>query len=367
MTQLHPLHGANRLKLGTFAMNCSGGCAITAAPEAHAIEWRRNTAIAKHADATGFELLVPIARWRGFGGVSDYNGSNFETFTWGAGMAQATNDIGIMSTCHVPLIHPLVAAKQGVTIDHISGGRWGLNIVCGWARTEMEMFGTPMLSHEARYDYAAEWIEIVKRAWSATAPFDFEGKYLRVQNAVSWPKPLSEMPPLMNAGGSPRGQKFCAEYCDIAFVLLEPGNMPSTRQRIADYRHYAREEFGRELKIWANGYVVQADTQAAADAALHRYAVEHGDDVAVENLASELGVADKLPSREAYETFKYHFKAGAGGYPLVGTAERIADTLHALADAGLDGMLLSWLDYGEGLAAWNETVAPKLRAAGLRH
>ncbi len=174
------------------------------------------------------------------------------------------------------------------------------------------------------------------------------------------------MPPLMNAGGSPRGQRFCAEYCDIAFVLLDPGNMASTRQKITAYRHFAREEYGRALKIWANGYVVQARDQRTADAALHRYAVEYGDDVAVENLAHELGVADKLPSREAYDAFKYHFKAGAGGYPLVGTAQTIGDTLAALSDAGLDGMLLSWLDYAAGIKAWNRGVAPLLRRAGLR-
>jgi len=282
-------------------------------------------------------------------------------------MAQATSRIGIMSTCHVGLIHPLVVAKQAVTIDHISGGRYGLNIVCGWSKSEMEMFGAPMLPHDERYDYAGEWIDIVRGAWTAQAPFDYEGKYLKVHQAVSWPKPLRlPMPPLMNAGGSPRGKRFCAEHCDIAFVLLEPGNMASTRQLIAEYRSFAREEFGRDLKIWANGYVVQEDTRAGADAALHRYAIEYGDDVAVENLARELGVAGKLPSREAYDNFKFHFKAGAGGYPLVGTARSIADTLCALADAGLDGILLSWLDYGKGVLAWNAGVAPLLQNAGLR-
>jgi len=79
-----------------------------------------------------------------------------------------------------------------------------------------------------------------------------------------------------------------------------------------------------------------------------------------------LGIADKLPSREAYENFKFHFKAGAGGYPLVGIAQSIADTLCALADAGLDGILLSWLDYADGILAWNRDVAPLLRRAGLR-
>ncbi len=367
MLDRHPLYGPNRLKLGVFAMNCRHGCAITTAPEFHSIEWKRNVAIARAADADGFELLVPIGRWRGFGGQTDYNGSNFETFTWAAGMAQATETIGLMSTCHVGLIHPLVAAKQGVTIDHISGGRYGLNIVCGWSKSEIDMFGADMLAHDARYDYASEWIEIVRRAWIEDAPFDFEGKYLRVRQAVSIPKPLrAPMPPLMNAGGSERGKRFCAQYCDIAFVLLEPGNMESTRQRIADYRDFARREFGRELKIWANGYVVQATTRAAAQAQLRRYVVEQGDDVAVENLCRELGVAGKLGNAEAYETFKFHFKAGAGGYPLVGTADDIAGILADLSAAGLDGILLSWLDYAEGIEAWRQTMAPRLKSAGLR-
>ena len=65
---LHPVFGANRLKLGVFAMNCSKGCAITTAPQAHALNWQSNISIAQEADRGGFELLVPIGRWRGFGG-----------------------------------------------------------------------------------------------------------------------------------------------------------------------------------------------------------------------------------------------------------------------------------------------------------
>jgi alkanesulfonate monooxygenase SsuD/methylene tetrahydromethanopterin reductase-like flavin-dependent oxidoreductase (luciferase family) len=170
----------------------------------------------------------------------------------------------------------------------------------------------------------------------------------------------------MNAGGSERGKRFCAQYCDIAFVLLEPGNIGSTRARIAEYRDFARREFGRELKIWANGYVVQGETRAAAESQLRRYVVEQGDDVAVENLCQELGVAGKLGTAEAYEAFKFHFKAGAGGYPLVGTADDIAGTLGDLSEAGLDGILLSWLDYAQGIEAWHQSITPRLKNAGLR-
>lgn len=362
----HPAFGPAKLKLGVFAMNCSRGCTITTAPEAHMLDWPANVAAAQDADAGGFDLLVPIGRWRGFGGESQFNASSYETYTWAAAMGQATQSIGVMTTSHVGLVHPLAAAKQGATIDHVSGGRYGLNIVCGWSKSEMEMFGSTMLPHDARYDYAGEWIEIVRRAWTSPEPFDFEGKYLQVRGAVSSPSPLrTPMPPLMNAGGSARGQRFCAQYCDIAFVLLRPDDIDATAKLIADYRHFAREEFGREIKIWANGYVVQADSVAEAETLLQYYAVEKGDDIAVQNLCEELGVTSIMPPA-AYDRFKYHFKAGYGGFPLVGTPDTITDTLDTLSQAGLDGILLSWLDYGQGIRAWNRDVMPRLAARGLR-
>lgn len=362
----HPVFGPAKLKLGVFAMNCSHGCTITTAAGAHALDWPTNLASAQAADTGGFELLVPVGRWRGFGGESQFNSSTYETYTWAAAMGQATGSIGVMTTSHVGLVHPLIAAKQGATIDHISAGRYGLNIVCGWSKSEMEMFGSTMLPHDQRYDYAGEWIEIVRRAWTSTEPFDFDGKYLQVRTAVSNPKPLrTPMPPLMNAGGSIRGQRFCAQFCDIAFILLRPDDIDATAKLIADYRTLAREEFGRELKVWANGYVVQASSVAVAEALLHYYAVTNGDDVAVQNLCEELGVATVMPPA-AYDRFKYHFKAGYGGFPLVGTPDTIADTLDTLSQAGLDGILLSWFDYGQGIQAWNRDVMPRLAAKGLR-
>ncbi len=85
-----------------------------------------------------------------------------------------------MATQHVPTIHPIVAAKEAVTVDHISGGRYGINIVCGWFTPEMEMFGGKMMEHDLRYDYAQEWIDVVKMFWSRDDYFD-----LRVNSSTS--------------------------------------------------------------------------------------------------------------------------------------------------------------------------------------
>ena len=68
----------------------------------------------------------------------------------------------VFATSHVPTVHPLLAAKQSATIDNISAGRFGLNIVCGWFRPEIEMFGIVQLDHDARYRMADEWLTVMK-------------------------------------------------------------------------------------------------------------------------------------------------------------------------------------------------------------
>src|SRR5215475_3932866 len=125
------LFNDNRLKLGVFGLNVSNGCAATTAEGHLELTWQNNLDIAVMADRAGIEALVPVARWKGFGGKTNFNGTCFETYTWAAGLAAATRQVAVFSTSHVPTVHPIVAAKQATTIDHISNGRFALNVVCG--------------------------------------------------------------------------------------------------------------------------------------------------------------------------------------------------------------------------------------------
>ena len=150
--------------------------------------------------------MLPIARWKGFGGKNRVREHSFETFTWAAGLAAATERIGLFMTVHVPLVHPLYAAKALATVDHISHGRAGLNIVCGWNPKEFGMFGTPLV--EKGYDQAAEWIGIVEKLYASDEPIDFDGAYYHLKEAVSRPASLQVPRPVtMNAafgGPGPR-------------------------------------------------------------------------------------------------------------------------------------------------------------------
>ncbi len=95
-------------------------------------------------------------------------------------------------TVHVPLVHPVHAAKALATVDHISGGRAGLNMVCGWNPSEFAMFGATV--GEEGYVQAAEWIEIIERAYAAEEPFDYDGKYYRLKGVVSRPAKSAATP-----------------------------------------------------------------------------------------------------------------------------------------------------------------------------
>jgi FMNH2-dependent dimethyl sulfone monooxygenase len=361
---MNTLYGPNRMKLGVFGMNVSSGCAITTVDERLSLDWGGTRKVLELADAAGFEALVSVGRWRGFGGSTNFNGACFEPYTWAAGLAGATKHATLIATSHVATIHPLVAAKQATTIDHISGGRFALNVVCGWYRPEMQMFGVPVLGHDRLYDYAAEWLAVVRKLWASEGEFDFEGEWFRIDGGFHEPKPVQSAPPVMNAGSSAAGKRFAAAHADMAFIPLRERD--DAAAKISALRDLARE-FGRRVQVWANAYVVCRDTEAEALAYLDYYARDHADFDAATNLCNAImGARSKTLTPEEFAAYRFHFIAGWGGYPLVGTPEQITRRLVELADAGLDGMLLSWVDYEAEVPRWIEDVLPLMEQAGLR-
>ena len=169
----------NRLKLGLFGANCSSGRAVTRVPERWSGSWPDCVRLAQMADRAGIEFMLPIGRWKGYGGDTDYQGATWETVAWACGLLAKTEQLTVFGTVHAPLISPLIAAKEFVTADHIGEGRFGLNLVCGWNEGEFEMFGATLRDHEARYEYAQEWLDIVKLAWSPTREFRFRRAFLQ--------------------------------------------------------------------------------------------------------------------------------------------------------------------------------------------
>ena len=112
--------------------------------------------------------------------------------------------------------------------------------------------------------------------------------------------------------------------------------------------------------------MVCRETEKEANDYLHRYVYGQGDWEAAGNLLRIFGMQTETLDQATLDGHKAHFIAGHGGYPLVGTAEQITTELAKLADIGVDGCLISWVDYKNELKQWNTEVLPLLEQAGLR-
>lgn len=357
------LNDENRFKLAVFGVNVERGCSMTSAEGTIEVDWAESQRIAQLADDAGLDAMVPVARWRGFGGDTNFNDRSFETFTWAAGLGAVTERIQVISTVHIPTLHPVRAAKEVATVDHISNGRFGLNVVAGWNEPEIRMFHTTQREHDERYAVAHEWLEVAKRLWTEDT-FDYEGTYFTVPGAHSEPKPVqTPYPMIMSAGASPTGLDFAARHADINFI--QGIDIPAHAEKAVHARSVARERYGRDLKVMGMGYVVCADTEAEAREYFDYYVHEKGDWAGVRNMIAGLS-ANNLSMNWEQRQAAINNIAGYSAQPLIGTPEQIVDGIQEMADAGLDGITLSWVNYAAGIQQYKEKILPLLIQAGLR-
>src|SRR5262245_29739646 len=261
------MYNGNAFKIGMFGANCSSGRSATKVPERWSASWPDCLALARMAEEAGIDFMLPIGRWKGYGGETDLHGVTLETVTWATGLLAATEHITVFGTVHAPLFHPIIAAKEFVTADHVGQGRFGLNIVAGWNEGEFEMFGVEQREHEARYAYAQEWIDAVKRAWGPEEDFDFEGQFIKLAKVRAKPKPYGGSRPLiMNAGSTPTGQAFALRNCDAFFTATNASrrSTDATAKVVTDVKEDSRAQ-GREIEVYTVGLVVCRETQKEAE------------------------------------------------------------------------------------------------------
>ena len=271
MERMTVLRGPNPLRLGIFAANCSSGLAITQVPERWQASWKSNERVAQLADDAGIEFMLPIARWRGYGGPTDFQKNTFETIAWASGLLARTRRLNVLGTIHVPLVHPIIAAKQTVTVDHMSEGRFGLNIVCGWNEDEFSMFGMRQRDHDVRYQYGQEWLEIVDRIWTSDVPFEYSGQFFQLNDVVGFPKPWAgTRPVIMNAGASRAGREFGIQNCDILFTII--ADLDNARSDVEALQHQAASRGRSGLEVFTSCYVVCRPTREEAIDYHHYYA-----------------------------------------------------------------------------------------------
>lgn len=359
--------GSGSFKIGLFGANCSGGLAITTVPERWEASWVANLELALKAEEAGLDFLLPIARWIGFGGQSQFQSHVLETITWATALLAHTRRITVFATVHSAFFHPIVAAKQLATADDLSGGRLGLNIVAGWNKPEYDMFGINLPDdHDERYAYSQEWFDVVERLWREPQPFDFVGRYFNLKSVQGEPKPRGPgRPPVLNAGGSAQGQAFAQRNADILFTsVVDPD---ADRQKIQDIKIGAATLFGRErVGVYTPCYVVCRPTDRQAHDYHRHYAIDNADQRAVELLMALTIKHTKTLPEEVRRQMKVRYAGGHGTFPLIGSPETVANEIERLTRAGLDGITISFVNYLAELPYFVAEVLPQLERAGVR-
>ena len=258
-----------------FSANCDGGLTMSLAPERWRANWDDIAAMCQIADRAGMEFILPVAKWRGYQGKANIYGRSFETMTHGAAIGALTRQICVFSTIHVPLVTPAFAAKAIATIDHVTHGRAGLNIVCGWNQEEFDLHGVT-IEQDTRYDHGLEWYQVWSRMLEGGPEFDWDGRFFKLRRLETNPVSVQRPRPLvMSAGFSPKGRDFAAQAADALFTTMtELDQAPAMLANVAQHAG----KYGRQLPVYAMGHVVCRPTRGEAEEFFHYFAQDLADD-----------------------------------------------------------------------------------------
>src|SRR3954447_6326630 len=156
------------MQLGVFTPIGNNGWLISTTSPQYMPTFDLNRTIVEKAERFGFDFALSMIKLHGFGGPSEFWDHNLESFTLMAGLAAVTERIQLFASVALPTLHPALVARMAATIDDISGGRFGINIVSGWNQSEYAQMGLwpGDWYYDRRYDYASEYVTILRELWA---------------------------------------------------------------------------------------------------------------------------------------------------------------------------------------------------------
>ena len=344
--------------LGVFLPIANGGWILSSTAPRLDGSFDYNREVAVLADRTGYDFIMSMAKWRGYGGATQHWRYSLDSQMTMAALAAVTSRVKVWTTVHVLLQNPAVTAKMIATLDRISGGRAGLNVVTGSYRGEFE----PMrawrdhLDHDQRYDMAEEWVTVIKRLWNEER-VDFRGRFFTLEDCLSDPKP--QRPPfLICAGTSERGVRFTAAQTHAIFAS---GHDDAELRRICTRARTLAEEAGRRLRAYTLMTLVIGETDAEARAQ-EDYFRTGFDAEACLGMMRAYGFLDAEMGRD--NVFVQSARSAFMSPRLVGSPETVAARLIDLIEGcGLDGVMLVFPDYLASMPVFAAEIMPRIRAA----
>lgn len=350
------------MEFGVFLPIANNGWIISKNSPKYMPTFKLNAEITQIAERIGFDFALSMVKWRGFGGETRHWDFALESMTLMSAIAAVTKSIKLYGSVQPLTMNPAVFAKMAATIDDVSGGRFGVNLVSGWARQEYDQLGVWPGDefYDYRYDYAQEWLDIVRGLWQ-NGRFTYKGKYLTVEDCYGYPQPSRSLP-LLCAGQSDVGMEFSVRNVDANFVT---GREIETFRELSAKTSDIGRRLGRPIKTYGLFAMVYGETDEEAHALQKHFndGMDHG--------AREGQLKAATPDKNgatAAMIRKARSASGPMNTPyLIGSADTIADKIVELQNTtDVGGMLFTFPDFVKGMTFFGEELMPRLKARGLR-
>ncbi|GAA4228448.1 pyrimidine utilization protein A [Sagittula sp. NFXS13] len=347
------------MDMGVFIPIGNNGWLISEAAPQYKPSFELNKQIVQKAEGYGLEFALSMIKLRGFGGKTEFWDHNLESFTLMAGLAAVTTKIKLFASSAILTLPPAIVARMASTVSNIAPGRFGVNIVTGWAEAEysqMDMWpGDAYFGY--RYNYAAEYVNVMKELWSKGSS-DFKGEHFKMTDCKLSPAPEGKVE-IVAAGQSPKGMKFAADYADYNFIMGQGVNTPTAVSEICDRLATAATESGRDVGAYCLYMIIAEDTDEAAQAKWQKYK----DHVDADALAWMADQGSKDNAADASSTAKHiNLPEGAVNFnmgTLVGSYETVAAMLDEAAEMqGVAGIMMVFDDFLEGLDKFGQKIQP---------
>ena len=323
-------------------------------------------------------------------------------------MAAATTHLGFGVTCNLAWESPALMARRFSTLDHLTKGRIGWNIVTGYLDSAARAMGLDrQMAHDDRYDLADEYMEILYRLWEESwaadavkrdraagiyadparvARITHQGRQYRLDAPHLVEPSPQRTPVLYQAGASDRGRGFAAQHAECVF--LNGGPKPHVAKLVADLRARAAP---RPIRIFVGATLIIGRTRAEAEAKLAEYRQHASIEGALAHASASLGIDlarfapdEELPEAGQSQAIRSNMEAlraaapratkralidrmvlGSRQPPIVGSVEEVAEELIAWMDqADVDGFNLSRTVTPECLEDVVRLLVPELQERG---
>ncbi|MBP0464948.1 pyrimidine utilization protein A [Roseomonas sp. PWR1] len=347
------------MDIGVFIPINNNGWIISATSPQYMPSFELNKAVVQKAEGYGLDFALSMIKLHGFGGKTEFWDHGLESFTLMAALASVTKRIRLFASTAVLTLPPAMVARMAATIDDVSGGRFGVNIVSGWHKIEYTQMGLwPGDEHFAkRYDYSTEYVRILRELWEDGVS-DHKGDYFQMDKCVLSPRPPGRIP-VVSAGQSDRGMEFAAEWCEYNFCLGEGLNEPTKAAGVPARVLKAAEKTGRDVGAYMLYMVIADETDEAAFAKWDSY-VAGADQEALAHLfgkaaEDKTASADSTAAAMTRAANPVNFNMGT----LVGSYAKVAAMLDEVAAMpGVKGIMLTFDDFLKGMDDFGTRIQP---------